>query len=147
MKNCMKAQAIIIASSIEDVHESWYLKILSNCTQLKARLFSNIIRSVDPYCTYTWSYENRAGKPNFLCNFSQLLLSNISLFTVLYTADFGFFGFFFCCFLVRDLCTNRCRHNYHPPPPPPILPCSYVFALTHNSLFNTSDSYSKSVHA
>ena len=29
----------------------------------------------------------------------------------------------------------------------PTPPCSYVFALTHNCLFNTSDSYSKSVHA
>ena len=29
------------------------------------------------------------GKPNFLCNFSQLLLSNISLCTVLFTADVG----------------------------------------------------------
>ena len=28
---------------------------------------------------------------NFLSNFSQLLLSNISLFTVFFTADVGFF--------------------------------------------------------
>ena len=28
---------------------------------------------------------------NFLSNFSQLLLSNITLFTVLFTADVGFF--------------------------------------------------------
>ena len=32
---------------------------------------------------------------NFLCNFSQLPLSNISLFTVLFTAYAGFFRFFF----------------------------------------------------
>ena len=31
------------------------------------------------------------GKLNFLCNFSQLLMSNISLSTVLFMADFGFF--------------------------------------------------------
>ena len=31
---------------------------------------------------------------NFLCNFSQLPLSNISLFTMLLTADVGFFRFF-----------------------------------------------------
>ena len=31
---------------------------------------------------------------NFLCNFSQLPLSNISLFTVLFTAYAGFFHFF-----------------------------------------------------
>ena len=30
---------------------------------------------------------------NFLCNFSQLSLSNISLFTVLFTAYVGFFRF------------------------------------------------------
>ena len=30
-------------------------------------------------------------KLNLLPNFSQLLLSNISLFTVLFTADVGFF--------------------------------------------------------
>ena len=37
---------------------------------------------------------------NFLCNFSQLPLSNISLFTVLLTADVGFFG----CFPAPPLC-------------------------------------------
>ena len=144
----MKAHAIIIASSIEDVHESWYLKILSNCTQLKARLFSNIIGSVNPYCTYTWSYENQAGKPNFLCNFSQLLLSSISLFTVLRTADFGFFVFVFFFFAAfwLGICVEM-DVDIITTPSPPILPRSYVFALTHNSLFNTSDSYSKSVHA
>ena len=31
---------------------------------------------------------------NFLCNFSRLSLSNISLFTVLFTAYVGFFRFF-----------------------------------------------------
>ena len=35
-----------------------------------------------------------SANPNFLCNFSQLPLSNISLFTVLFTADVGFFSFF-----------------------------------------------------
>ena len=91
-------------------------------------------------------------QPNFLCDFSQLLLSNISLFTVLFTLISVFlfvflFVWVFCFFLVRDLCRNGCRHNYSPPPPPPIPPRPYVFALTHNSLFNTSDSYSKSVRA
>ena len=65
-----------------------------------------------------WSYENRVGKPNFSCNFSQLPLSNISLFTVLLIADlffvslflfFVFVFFFLCCFLVKDLCRNGCR--------------------------------------
>ena len=41
-------------------------------------------------------------------NFSSL--SNISLFTVLFTADVGFFR----CFLVRDLCRSGCTRNYHP---------------------------------
>ena len=39
---------------------------------------------------YTWSYEN-AGKPNFLCNFSKLFLSNISLFTVCCSRLMSFF--------------------------------------------------------
>ena len=35
--------------------------------------------------------HRRVGKPNFLSNFSQLLLFNMSLFTVLFTAkDFLF---------------------------------------------------------
>ena len=45
--------------------------------------------------TYTWSYENRVGKPKLFCNFSQLPLSIISLFLVLFTADVRFFSFFF----------------------------------------------------
>ena len=59
---------------------------------------------------------------NFLCNFSQLPLPTISLFTVLFTADVGLFLFFYkgpvrrssfllACFLVRDLFTSGCRHN------------------------------------
>ena len=46
---------------------------------------------------------------DFLRNFSQLPLSNISLFTVLFTADVAFFA----CFLVSDLSRSGCRHNYH----------------------------------
>ena len=57
---------------------------------------------------------------NFLCNFSQLSLSNISLFTVLFTAYVGFFVFL-ACFLVRDMFSSGCRINY-PPPTPPALP-------------------------
>ena len=74
------------------------------------------------------------GKLNFLCSFSQLLMSNItcSLFTVLFTADFGFLAAFWPGICVDIITTT----------PPP-----YVFALTHNSVFNTSDSYSKSVRA
>ena len=55
---------------------------------------------------------------NFLCNFSQLPLSNISLFTVLFTAYAGFFRFFLACFLVRDMFSSGCKINYPPPPLP-----------------------------
>ena len=68
---------------------------------------------------------------------------HISLFTVLFTADDRFF-FFFDCFLVRDLCRSGCRHSYHPPTP---RPAPMFLFFTHNPLFNTSDSYLKSVRA
>ena len=51
------------------------------------------------------------AKLNFLGNFSQLPLSNISLFTVLFTADVGCFLLSLACFLVRDLFSSGCRHN------------------------------------
>ena len=54
---------------------------------------------------------------NFLRNFSQLPLSNISLFTALFTAYVGFFRFL-ACFLVRDMFSSGCRNNYPPPPTP-----------------------------
>ena len=52
----------------------------------------------------------KTGSANvtFLCNFSQLFLSNINLFTVLFTADVRFF---FVCFQARDLCRSGCRHG------------------------------------
>ena len=57
----------------------------------------------------------KTGSANlkFLCNFSQLSLSNISLFTVLFTAYVGFFVFL-ACFLVRDMFSSGCRINYPP---------------------------------
>ena len=65
---------------------------------------------------------------NFLCNFSQLPLSNISLFTVLFTAYAGFFSFFLACFLVRDMFSSGCRINYPPPPAPyPPRPAPMLF--------------------
>ncbi len=65
---------------------------------------------------------------NFLCNFSQLPLSNISLFTVLFTAYAGFFRFFLACFLVRDMFSSGCRINYPPPPAPyPPRPAPMLF--------------------
>ena len=48
---------------------------------------------------------------NFSCNFSQRALSNISLFTVLFTADVEIVCFL-GCFLVRDLFSSGCRNNY-----------------------------------
>ena len=65
---------------------SLYTEIIYGCI--------DVIYGYKTIYKYTWSYENRVGKPNFLCNFSQLLLSNISLFTVLFTADFDFFAAF-----------------------------------------------------
>ena len=56
-----------------------------------------------------------SAKLNFLCNFTQLPMCKISLFTVLFTADVSFFS----CFLVGDLCRSACRQNCHPPPPLP----------------------------
>ncbi len=66
----------------------------------------------------------KTGSANlkFLCNFSQLPLSNIGLFTVLFTAYAGFFFFFLACFLVRDMFSSGCRINYPPPPPRPTRP-------------------------
>ena len=58
----------------------------------------------------------KPGRP--LWNFSQLSLSNFSLFTVLFTADVVLFISSFsivACFLVRDLFRSGCRHSYHAP--------------------------------
>ena len=63
---------------------------------------------------------------NFLCNFSQLSLSNISLFTVLFTAYVGFFVFL-ACFLVRDMFSSGCRINYPPPGALPAPSRPYAF--------------------
>ena len=41
---------------------------------------------------------------------------------------------FFACFVVRDLCRSGCRQNYY------LTPFLFNFP-THNSFFNTSDSY------
>ena len=62
--------------------------------------------------------------------FSQLPVSN-SLFTVL----FAYVVLFLACLVLRYFCRSGCRHNYYLPPPSP-----YFFS-THNSFFNTSDSY------
>ena len=51
----------------------------------------------------------KTGLPNltFLCNFLQLLLSNISLFTVLFTADFVcFFIFYFFAAFWLGICVE-----------------------------------------
>ena len=68
---------------------------------------------------------------NFLSIFSQLLLSYISLFTVFFTADVGFFvvviSLIGICFQVDvDIITPL-------PPPAPMF-----FVPTHNSFFNIS---------
>ena len=86
----------------------------------------------------TWSYENRVSKHfvifrNFPC------LITWHMFTVLFAYVVSFF---FACFVARDLCRSGCRQNYYLTPPP--LP---IFFRTHNSFFNTSDSYLKSARA
>ena len=47
---------------------------------------------------------------------------------------------FFACFVVRDFGRRGCRQNYYLKPSPP----PRFFHSTHNSFFNTSDSYLKS---
>ena len=69
------------------------------------------------------------------CNFSQLPLSN-SLFTVLFA-----YVVFFLVVLWLGFCVEVGVDRITILPPPPFL------FLTHNSLFNTSDSYLKSVRA
>ena len=85
----------------------------------------------------TWSYENRVSKHfviflNFPCKIACLLCCLLM-------------SFVFACFVVRDLCRSGCGQNYYLPAPPPAPPIFFV--PTHNSLFNTSDSYLKSVRA
>ena len=65
---------------------------------------------------------------NFLCNFSQRPLSNITsaCLPLMFTADVGFFRFFLACFLVRDLFSSGCRYNYFPSPPYPTRPAPLV---------------------
>ena len=68
---------------------------------------------------------------NFLCNFSQLLLSNVNLLTVLFTADVGFLLVFWlgiCLEVSVDIISTPSR-----------LPL--CFCPCHNSLFNTSDRF------
>ena len=75
------------------------------------------------------SYENRVSKHfviflNFRCLIACLLCCLLMSFV------------FLACLVVRDLCRSGCRQNYYLTPPP--LP---IFFPTHNSFFNTSDSY------
>ena len=76
----------------------------------------------------TWSYENRVRKHfviflNFLCLIACLLCCLLMSFV------------FLACLMIRDLCRSGCRQNYYLTRPPSI------FFPTHNSFFNTSDSY------
>ena len=113
-----------------------FYKLSKICFQVMMMIIIIIIFVNIPAVMKTGSGVNL----NFLCNFSQLLLSNISLFTVLFTADVGFFSFL-ACFLVRDLFSSGRRHNHRLPPPPPHQPrpAPRFFVPTHNSFSNTSD--------
>ena len=98
-------------------------KNVTTVSDLVNHLFlSGLSRHYCP-CNSTSRYENRVSKQLSLCN---------RLFTVLFAYVVFFF---FAWFVVRDLCRSGCRQNYHLIPP------------THNSLFNTRDSYLKSVFA
>ena len=67
-----------------------FYKLSKICFQVMMMIIIIIIFVNIPAVMKTGSGVNL----NFLCNFSQLLLSNISLFTVLFTADVGcFFSF------------------------------------------------------
>ena len=84
----------------------------------------------------TWSHENRVSKHfaiflNFPCLIACLLCCLLM-------------SFVFACFVVRDLCRSGCGQNYFLTRPPSIF---FLFVPTHNSLFDTSDSYLKSVRA
>ena len=46
-------------------------------------------------------YIPEVMKPNFLCNFSQLLLPNVILFTLSFTADVGFLPAFWLWIFVQ----------------------------------------------
>ena len=69
---------------------------------------------------------------NFPCLRSACLLCCSWLISV--------FLVFLACFLVRDMFSSGCRHNYPFPAPYPPRPAPMFFVPTHNSFFNTSDS-------
>ena len=91
-------------------------------------------------CNSTWSCENRVSKHfviflNFLCLIACLLCCLLKLL--------------FLLVLWLVICVEVHVDGIiilPPPPPPPSLP-HYFFVFTHSSLFNTTDSYLKSVHA
>ena len=60
---------------------------------------------------------------NFLCDFLQLPLSNISLFTVFFTAYVCFFRFFFKLAFWLGICFQVDVEIITPPPPPPCATC------------------------
>ena len=82
----------------------------------------------------------KTGLPNltFLCNFLQLLLSNISLFTVLFTNDFGVFLIFFAAFWL-GICIEmevEIITTPSPYPTPPLCVCPYPqFSLFYKLQF------------
>ena len=82
----------------------------------------------------TSSYENPVSKHFVIfLNFASLIAFLLCCLLM---------SFVFACFVVRDLCRSGCGENYYLAPPP-----LFFFVPTHNSLFDTSDSYLKSVRA
>ena len=90
-------------------------------------------------CNSTWSYENRVSKHfviflNFPCLIACLLCCLLMLL------------FLLVLWLVICVEVHVDGIIILPRPLPPSLP-HYFFVFTHSSLFNTTDSYLKSVHA
>ena len=83
----------------------------------------------------TWSYENRVSK-HFVISLNFPCLTACLLCCLLMSI--------FTCFVVRGLSRSGCRQNYYLIP---LHPSLFFVVPTHNSLFNTSDSYLKSARA
>ena len=108
-----------------------------------------LLSPLNSYKTHVYTYIPEVMKTgsgvnlNFLSNFSQLLLSNIGLFTVLFTADVGFFCCCCCCCccylaLRLGICFQLDVDIIFPPHHPPRSAPMFLVP-TDNSFFNTSD--------
>ena len=107
----------------------YYVTISNNIRYCSACCSLHVVCWYKNESKYTWSYENRAGKPNFLCNFSQLLSSNISL--LVYCAVQNWFRVFFAAFWLGT-CVEMDVDIITAPPPRPVpmfLPLPKILSL------------------